>query len=112
VATIVAGRRARAAGAPPLVWLALLLLGSLRSPLAPNVYVAAPALWLLALGAGELRGRPGAIAALVGAWVVIGGLPPLGSPQATIVGWMVGQLIAMAIAFWIVLRRHPQPGPA
>jgi hypothetical protein len=107
-ATVVAARRRRAAergdAEEPLVWLALLILGSLRSPLAPNVYVGAPALWLLALLAPEVRRRPLAIALYVVSFIAIGGLPPMPSPEATIVVWMSGQLAMLALGFWIACR--------
>jgi hypothetical protein len=103
--TVWTARRARPWSPAPLLWLALLRLGSLRSPLAPNVYVGAPALWLLAGHAVEVRGRPLRVAALVVVWLLIGGLPPLGTPEATIVGWMTGQVAMLALGFWSLARR-------
>jgi hypothetical protein len=38
-----------------LVWLGLLNLAALRSPVAPSAYVTGPTLWLLALLAPEIR---------------------------------------------------------
>jgi hypothetical protein len=70
--------------------LALLTLGSLRSADAPNVYVGASALWLLALLAVETRGRAGAVGLLVVAWVCIAVQPPLPDAKATIALWMSG----------------------
>src|SRR5207244_3914575 len=82
-AVVVGARRERPAEEQPLVWLAALVLASLRSPLAPNVYVGAPALWLLALIAIEARQSARRIACLAGAWIAVGGLPPLPTPRAT-----------------------------
>jgi len=110
VVAVLAARRRGAADVQPLFWLALLCLGSLRSPLAPNVYIGAPALWLLALVAVDARSR-WAIASVVAVWLCIGGLPPLPGPEATIVLWMTGQAAMLALCFWTVLRR-PRPAEA
>ncbi len=52
---VLAARRARPRAHEALVWLGLVILASLRSPLAPHVYVSAPAVWLLTLVAWEAR---------------------------------------------------------
>jgi hypothetical protein len=104
VVTVVAARR-RHFTLEPVVWLGLLTLGSLRSPDAPNVYVGASALWLLTLLAVETRGRAGAVALLVVAWVCIGVQPPLSDPKATIALWMSGQVAMLVLGFWVMLRR-------
>jgi hypothetical protein len=103
-ATVVAARR-RQLTSGPVVWLALLTLGSLRSPDAPNVYVSASGLWLLTLLAVETRGRAGAVGLLVVGWVCIGVQPPLPDPKATIALWMSGQVTMLVLGFWAMLRR-------
>jgi alpha-1,2-mannosyltransferase len=102
---VIAGRRRLPPAQQPLVWLGLLILGSLRSPLAPNVYTAAPALWLLTLIAGELSGaRALTVVGFVLGWLMMGSVPPMPTPGGTIAVWMVGQVIMLSLGFWSVLR--------
>lgn len=103
--TILAARRRRDPSAEPVVWLALLSLGALRSPDAPNVYVGTAALWSLSLLAAETRGRAVAIALLVVAWICVTVQPPLPDPKATIALWMSGQIVMLVLGFWVLLRR-------
>jgi hypothetical protein len=105
--TVVAARRAQRLEIEPLVWLAALALASLRSPLAPNVYVGAPALWLLTLLASDIGGRARIIALFVVTFVAIGGLPPLPSAEGTILLWMTGQIAMLAVGFWTLNARRP-----
>ena len=103
---VVVARRHRPSVLEPIVWLGILTLGSLRSPDAPNVYVGASALWLLALLAADTRGRAGAVALLVVAWICISVQPPLSDPKATIALWMSGQIAMLGLGFWALLRRE------
>jgi hypothetical protein len=105
-ATALAARRRREAALEPAVWLALLTLGSLRSPDAPNVYIGASALWLLTLVAVEARGRPRRVALFVAAWVIINVIPPPPDPKATIALWLTCPAAMLAVGFWIALRRR------
>jgi alpha-1,2-mannosyltransferase len=56
-------------GAKPLVWLALLILATLRSPFLPQSYAAFPPLWLLTLLAATYAPRPKIIGLTLLAWV-------------------------------------------
>jgi hypothetical protein len=88
-----------------LVWLGLLNLAALRSPVAPSAYVTGPMLWLLALLAPEVKGRyPRAIALAVG-WALIMGPPPLPDRADLLVG-LVGQALAFALCVWALVRPH------
>jgi hypothetical protein len=109
VATVIAARRRAPVAEQPLHWIALLALASLRSPLAPNVYTGAPALWLLSLVAVEVRGAR-RLALFVLAWLAIGGLPPLPGAEATILLWSVGQVAMLGLGFWVALRRRTNAG--
>lgn len=104
--TALAARRRREAALEPAVWLALLTLGALRSPDAPNVYIGASALWLLTLVAVETRGRAGRIALFVAAWIIISVVPPPPDPRATIALWLTCPIAILAVGFWIALRRR------
>lgn len=98
---------ARAGGsdkrAQVMVWLGLLNLGALRSPVAPSAYVTAPMLWLLALLAGDVRGRYTRAIALAMVWLVIMGPPPLPDRADLMVG-LFGQALALALGVWVLTR--------
>lgn len=105
-----AGRRAEGRIEEARVWLALLTLGALRSPLAPP-YVSLSTLWLLTLLAGEIRGRTSRVVVLVVAWLLIMGPPPLTGPPEFIVSFL-GQLVGLAVCIWPLLRPRPAPHAA
>ena len=71
-------RAARQEYRPPLdealLWMGLLCLGSLRSPLAPGIYTAIGALWLLTLLAARMH-RSRDIVFMVLAFLIIPGSP-------------------------------------
>jgi hypothetical protein len=80
-----------------LAWMGLLCLGSLRSPLAPGVYVSFGALWLLMLIAPRIH-RKRDVAAIVLGFVVIPGGPPLpGNVPVDIALAFVGQALMIAL---------------
>jgi len=86
-----------------VVWLALLSLAALRSPLAPSAYVTAPVLWLLALLAAEVRSRYWMAMALGVAWTLIMGPPPL-PDKVDLVVTMLGQVLVVATSVWALLH--------
>lgn len=88
-----------------LVWLALLNLAALRSPVAPSAYVTGPTLWLLALLAPEVKSRYSRGIALAAVWLLIMGPPPLPDRVDLLVG-LVGQALALALGVWVLVRRH------
>jgi hypothetical protein len=93
------GRRERVAS-----WVALLVLGSLVSPFAPNLYVTFPLLWLLILVVPRVRHSAWRIGALAILWILAGMLPPLQSIKATTAAWLVGQLGMLGISVWVALQ--------
>jgi hypothetical protein len=90
------------------IWLGLLSLAALRSPLAPSAYVTLSMLWLLTIFAGDLRGHPARVVALVLAWLVIMGPPPLEGPVEFAVGFL-GQLVGIAVCVRAVLGPRTRP---
>ena len=64
------------------IWLALLIIASLRSPLVP-IYGAAPILWLLTLQLDRVDTTKGLVAFGV-SWLFITGMPPAPSPVVTV----------------------------
>jgi hypothetical protein len=107
----VAGRRPAARLADARIWLGLLSLAALRSPLAPSAYVGISMLWLLTVMAGELRGRWSWIAGFVLAWALIVGPPPLEGGVEFALGFL-GQAIGIAIGVWGVLGSRVAPREA
>ncbi len=103
-----AGRQERSHLAAAQLWLALLNLGALRSPLAPSAYTTVQTLWLLALLAPEIRGRIALGIGVFLAWNLIMGLPPL-PPTGELVVGLVTQLLVLGINVWVVLRRPAAP---
>jgi hypothetical protein len=85
------------------LWLALLFLASLRSPLAPSAYVVLPALVLLALIAVEPGARPRRVALVALAWIALMGLPPQ-KGLAELLPTLIGQLVCIALALWRAVR--------
>jgi Glycosyltransferase family 87 len=92
------------------VWLGLLNLAALQSPLAPSAYVLAPTLFLLCLLATEVRGRKLRGVAIVVAWLIIMGAPPLPEFPDLLTN-LISQLFAFAINVWIVVRNDSAPSP-
>jgi len=106
-----AGRRPSSRLADARIWLGLLSLAALRSPLAPSAYVCISILWLLTVMAGELRGRWSWIAGYVVAWILIMGPPPLDGGVEFTVGFL-GQAIGIAVCVWGVLGTRAAPREA
>jgi hypothetical protein len=101
--------------AKPLVWLALLILATLRSPFLPQAYAAFPPLWLLTLLAATFPPRSKIIGSTLLAWVGFNLFWPLDwqlDPRllASLTG--VPQALTLLIAV-LALRRalHPALAP-
>jgi hypothetical protein len=88
-------------------WLALLNLAALRAPAAPSAYVVVPALWMLALLAGDARGRWWTLGVAL-AWLMVQGPPPLPNRIDLVVSG-IGQAVLVAVCGWAILRRSPLP---
>jgi hypothetical protein len=87
-----------------LIWLSLLNLAAMRSPVAPSVYVAAPMLWVLALLACGVRGRYGFGVGLAALWLVIMGPPPL-PDRIDLLAGLLAQALAVALGVWVLVYR-------
>ncbi|MEM9731078.1 MAG: glycosyltransferase family 87 protein, partial [Myxococcota bacterium] len=79
------------------IWLAILILASLRSPIVP-IYGALPILWLMTLEFDRVRTTLGVVG-FIASWIFINGLPPAPEPRATIVMVAVTQV---AILYWVI----------
>ncbi|MEM7436188.1 MAG: glycosyltransferase family 87 protein [Myxococcota bacterium] len=100
------GDRARLAQ----LWLAMLILASLRSPIVP-IYGAVPILWLMTLELDRVRSTWGLVGFAV-SWLFVNGVPPTPNPQLTIVLFGITQLV---ILFWVIrpfAQSAPPPEPS
>lgn len=89
------------------VWLALLILASLRSPIVP-IYGLVPVLWLMTLELDRVRTTWGVVG-FAASWVLIDGLPPAPDPRVTIGMVAIAQL---AILYWVIRPlRSPSAPP-
>jgi len=86
------------------VWTAVLILASLRSPIAPSAYVVVPALFLLVLLAGEIHGRITYGFLFVLAWILIMGVPPLPDRPELFVD-LFGEALMLVVCMWVLIRK-------
>jgi alpha-1,2-mannosyltransferase len=85
------------------IWIAVLMLASLRSPIAPSAYVVTPALFLLALLAGEIHGRFIYGFAFFLAWILIMGVPPLPDRPELLID-LLGEALTISLCIWVLIR--------
>jgi hypothetical protein len=105
-ATIILARQRRNRDEQPILWLAILILASLRSPFLPS-YAVIPAVWLLTLLTATLSPTMKRLCIMLLAWVVLNAAIPqlhpdprlaaiaLLAPQSVIV-----VLVAIAFRHW------------
>ena len=107
-ATVKAARRSASEVEKPLVWLAILVLATLRSPFLPQAYAALPPLWLLTLLAATYTPAPRRIALLAGGVLAFNLYWPLDWPLDTRVLAAVNtvpQALTVGIAVLALRRR-------
>ncbi len=95
-------------------WLALLTLGSLRSPFVPEAYAMAATFWLLTLIAAEMpRLSWKHVAALVSLGVMFSTVLENNIPSRTVVPIVVFSLVrevlALSVNLWAIFRSMPVP---
>jgi hypothetical protein len=95
----------------PLIWLAILMAATLRSPFLPS-YGAFPALWVVTLMAGVLWTRPSARPLAIGAWLLLAlHLGQSNSVPANFVMTCVHTVVEVVVAFYVVPRVVRKPPP-
>jgi hypothetical protein len=85
------------------IWLALLVLASLRSALVP-IYGVAPVLWLMTLELDSVDTRKGLIGFGL-SWAFISSVPPAPNPVVTIALYTVAQI---AMLYWVLRPLRPR----
>jgi hypothetical protein len=93
-------------GADVRVWLGLLNLAALRSPLAPGMYVASGAVWMFVLLAAAAERRSWWLWTRTAlAWILAGGAPPLASPAMSVLASLPSQVTYIVANAWPLGRR-------
>lgn len=111
-ATVVLARQTRNRDEQPIVWLAILILGSLRSPFLPSYGVVA-ALWLLTLLAATVAPTAKRLCVVLLAWVLLNAVIPQLNPDLRLVS--IALLVPQAIIVVLVVlafRHRPESSDA
>jgi len=98
----------------PALWLAILILATLRSPFLPQAYAAFPPLWLLTLLAARRPPTAKTLLWTLGAWLALSFYWPLDwplDPRALALVTLVPQAVTVAIAA-LALRPREDPSPS
>ncbi len=107
VVTFLLGSRTLRDEDKPLVWLAILIVATLRSPFLPHAYGGFPALWLATLLAAQARPSARNLSLVVGAFAVLSFFWPVDwrmDPKLLATISSLPQAMVMAIAFVVVRR--------
>jgi hypothetical protein len=108
-ATVWAARRPLNAAEKPLVWLAILVLATLRSPFLPQAYGAFPPQWLLVLLAATFAPTARAIALTLLGWLALNVFVPMDWASARTLAWLmfVPQIALVLVAVLALRRKVP-----
>jgi hypothetical protein len=90
-----------------VLWLGILCLATLRSPLAPT-YTAVGTLWLLSLGAGAMAPRRWLTTLVAISWVLLQGFPPVLSAGGNALVSFPAQLATIGLAVLAVWPTRPR----
>ncbi len=104
VVAVVSARRAQGFRANAEVWLALLTLSSLQSPLAP-AYATFPMFWLLTIRAGDASGWRDTLG-IAGVWGCLAIIPTV-VPRPLLVYTLLQQVVVFGFCFAALLRVSP-----
>ncbi len=90
-----------------IVWIALIVLATMRSPYLPSVYGYVGAIWLLSLMARRATGSKWRIGAVILAWFALSPAPPNDDIVIAIIPSFVGPLVFLALGFIALTRAKP-----
>lgn len=108
---VMASRRSWADGDKPALWLAILILGTLRSPFLPQAYAAFPPLWLLTLLAARQPPTVKTLLLTLTAWLSLNVYWPLDwplDPRVLALVTLVPQAATVAVAALALRPRTPR----
>jgi alpha-1,2-mannosyltransferase len=108
--TVVVGMRRTTRNEQPLIWLAILILASLRSPFLPQ-YELFAVLWLLTLLAARVAPSIRTLSLAVIAWVVLNITIPINGPDPRLNAAMALVSQAVMIALLVLTLRQKQESP-
>jgi hypothetical protein len=110
--TIVLARRPLRDGEGPLVWMAILILATLRSPFLPQSYAPFPAIWLLTLLVATAAPERRSLALFLVGFLVLNIYVPNDSgidPRLVALVTTIPQALILTLAAVVLQRPAPQP---
>ena len=113
-ATVAAARRSLPDSEKPLVWMAILILATLRSPFLPQSYAAFPPLWLLTLLVAGCAPTSKTLVRFMLAWAALNVYWPTDwaiDPRLLAAVNLVPQTVTILLAV-LAFRRRPEMSPA
>lgn len=105
LAVVIAGARTARGGDAPLVWLAILIVATLRSPFLPQAYGVFPALWLLTLIAARSAPSARALLATLAAWLALSVYWPIdwpADPRVLALVFLIPQVVMIGLAVHVL----------
>ncbi|MFL6576336.1 MAG: glycosyltransferase family 87 protein [Povalibacter sp.] len=109
--TVLLARRARTYQDKVMVFIAIMILATLRSPFLPIAYGVFPALWLLTIVAAPINATVRTLMLTLGAWVMLNVFVPLDwlPPHVLAVLTLLPQAMMITLPFVVLSRLPPAP---